>query len=41
VLTLGIDLAAGHAPLLAHLTAAAPWLDLGPFDDLCRRSHDA
>ncbi len=32
---------AGHAPLLADLTAAAPWLDLGPFDDLCRRSHDA
>jgi predicted nuclease with RNAse H fold len=30
-----------HGFLLDELTAAAPWLDLGPFEPLCRTSHDA
>ncbi|MEV7621773.1 DUF429 domain-containing protein [Actinoplanes sp. NPDC089786] len=32
---------AGQGSLLDHLVAAAPWLDLGDFEPLCRRSHDA
>ncbi|QLQ39643.1 DUF429 domain-containing protein [Micromonospora robiginosa] len=30
-----------HADLLTALHDAAPWLDLGAFEGLCRRSHDA
>ncbi|MBB4694923.1 DUF429 domain-containing protein [Paractinoplanes abujensis] len=31
----------GHSTLLDELLTAAPWLDLGPYGDLCRTSHDA
>ncbi|MBM2618759.1 DUF429 domain-containing protein [Actinoplanes sp. LDG1-06] len=31
----------GHGALLDELLAAAPWLDLGPYGELCRTSHDA
>ena len=31
----------GHGFVLDELLAAAPWLDLGPFEPLCRLSHDA
>jgi len=31
----------GHGFLLNELTKAAPWLDLGPFEQRCRTSHDA
>ena len=31
----------GHGFVLDELLAAAPWLDLGPFEPLCRTSHDA
>ncbi|MBL7260458.1 DUF429 domain-containing protein [Paractinoplanes lichenicola] len=31
----------GHDALLDELLAAAPWLDLGPYGELCRTSHDA
>ncbi len=30
-----------HGFLLDELLAAAPWLELGPFEPLCRASHDA
>ncbi|GIJ06973.1 DUF429 domain-containing protein [Micromonospora andamanensis] len=30
-----------HADLVTALCRAAPWLELGAFDRLCRRSHDA
>ncbi|MEU7656429.1 DUF429 domain-containing protein [Micromonospora taraxaci] len=30
-----------HADLVTALREAAPWLDLGVFEGLCRRSHDA
>jgi predicted nuclease with RNAse H fold len=30
-----------HGFLVDELSAAAPWLDLGPFEQLCRTSHDA
>ncbi|SBT52821.1 DUF429 domain-containing protein [Micromonospora auratinigra] len=30
-----------HAQLVTALGEAAPWLDLGAFEGLCRRSHDA
>jgi predicted nuclease with RNAse H fold len=32
---------AGHGFLVDELVAAAPWLDLGPHEPLCRTSHDA
>jgi predicted nuclease with RNAse H fold len=32
---------AGHGFLVDELTAAAPWLRLGPYEQLCRSSHDA
>nr|WP_239163435.1 DUF429 domain-containing protein [Actinoplanes rishiriensis] len=32
---------ADYGFLVEELTAAAPWLDLGGFDQLCRISHDA
>ena len=32
---------AGHGFLVDELTAAAPWLRLGPYEQLCRTSHDA
>lgn len=31
----------GRDSLVDELLAAAPWLDLGPHEALCRRSHDA
>lgn len=31
----------GHGFVLDELLAAAPWLDLGAFEPLCRASHDA
>ncbi|MEU8085753.1 DUF429 domain-containing protein [Micromonospora sp. NPDC049101] len=30
-----------HADLVTALREAAPWLELGAFEGLCRRSHDA
>ncbi|MGQ5263633.1 DUF429 domain-containing protein [Micromonospora sp. ZYX-F-536] len=30
-----------HTDLVTALCAAAPWLELGAFEALCRRSHDA
>ncbi|WP_250000862.1 DUF429 domain-containing protein [Actinoplanes sp. M2I2] len=31
----------GQDSLVDELLAAAPWLELGPFEAVCRRSHDA